>query len=82
MEKNNPPVKFLKTELKNIKDKALLIGFFKDKLELGKELKAFDAKSNLIEPFIKDKTFNAEKGEVKNIYINILGLIMKILDLI
>ena len=71
MEKITASVKVLKSDLNKIKDNALLIGFFKDKLSLGAEIKKLDNKlSNIISSFIKNNNFKGEKGEAKTIYIN------------
>ena len=71
MENITTSVKALKSELKKLKDDALLLGFFKEKLDLSKELSEFDKENNsIISSFIKDDKFKAEKSEVKNIYLN------------
>lgn len=60
-----------KTELSNVKDNALLIGFFKDKSSLTGELKKLDNEyGNIISAYIKNNSFKAEKGEVKSIFVN------------
>lgn len=71
MEKATISVKALKDELSKIKDNALLIGFFKDKIALNAELKNLDKElDNIISSYIKNNNFKGEKGEVKNIFIN------------
>ena len=42
MEKGTVSVKIAKNELGNVKDSALVIGFFKNKTNLSGELKKFD----------------------------------------
>ena len=60
-----------KSELINIKDNALLIGFFKDKLKLAGDLKRLDDEyGNVISDYIKSNSFKAEKGEAKSIFAN------------
>ena len=64
-------VKVLKIELSKFKDNALLIGFFKERLLLSAELKRLDNElNNIISSCIKNNNFKAEKGEVKNIFLN------------
>lgn len=64
-------VKVLKIGLDKAKDNALLIGFFKERLELKDELKKLnDEYGNIISSFIKNNDFKAEKGELKSIYTN------------
>lgn len=71
MEKYAVSVKVAKDELTKIKDNALVVGFFKNKTNLQGELKKFDGENgNLVSSYIKDMKFEAEKGEIKNIYIN------------
>jgi len=71
MEKPTTSVKVLKAELSKVKDNALLIGFFKDKLSLSTELKRLDNNfENSISSCIKNNDFKAEKNEIKNIYVN------------
>lgn len=71
MEKAAISVRVLKSELSKVKDNALLIGFFKDKLSLSAELKKLDRYiDNAISSCIKNNNFKGEKGELKNIYIN------------
>ncbi|MBI2559136.1 leucyl aminopeptidase [Candidatus Woesearchaeota archaeon] len=62
-------VKALKIELSKIKDNALLVGFFKDRLILNAELKGLDRKfGGIIDSCIKDNSFKGERGELKGIY--------------
>jgi len=71
MEKVNVSVKILKEGLSKLKDDALIIGLFKERLGLTDELKKFDnAFNNIISSCIKDNQFKGEKGEVKSIYTN------------
>lgn len=64
-------IEVLKTELSKVKDNALLIGFFKEKLSLSGELKKLDAElDNIISSYIKNNDFKGEKNESKNIYVN------------
>ncbi|MBS3101144.1 leucyl aminopeptidase [Candidatus Woesearchaeota archaeon] len=64
-------VKALKIGLGKVKDDALLVGFFKEKLGLSPELKKLDSQfGNVISSCIKTSGFKAEKGEFKNIYVN------------
>ena len=60
-----------KAELGKVEDKALLVGFFKEKLDLPRDLKKFDKEiGNTVSSFIKDNDFKAEKGETKSVYVN------------
>ena len=69
MDSKSISVKALKTELSELKDSTLLIGFFKDKAELNGELKKLDNENNsIISSYIKNNGFKGEKGEVKSIY--------------
>ena len=71
MGKDTTSVKVMKTELAKVEDNALLIGFFKDKIELKAESKKLDDElNNIISSYIKNNNFKGEKGEVKYIYIN------------
>ena len=71
MEKGTVSVKIAKNELGNVKDSALVIGFFKNKTNLSGELKKFDDENgNLVSSYIKDMKFKGDKGETKNIYAN------------
>ena len=71
MEKSILSIKVLKSELTRIKDNALLIGFFKDKLNLSAEIKKLDkGLNNIISSCIKNNDFKGEKNEIKNIYVN------------
>ena len=71
MGKITPTVRTFKAELSKLKDNAMLIGFFKDKLSLWTEFKKFDIENKgIISSFIKDSKFKGEKDEIKNIYIN------------
>ena len=68
---NVASVKVLKAELAKIKDDALLIGFFKDKLTLSSDLKNLDKEYGAaIDSFIKSHDFKAEKGENQRIFVN------------
>lgn len=70
MNKITTSVTALKIELSKVKDNALLIGILKDK-SLSQEIRKFDKEfDNIISSFIKNNIFKAEKGDVKNIYIN------------
>ncbi|MBS3114250.1 leucyl aminopeptidase [Candidatus Woesearchaeota archaeon] len=71
MEKATISVKVLKSELSKVKDNALVIGFFKDKLGLSVELKKLDKDfNNIVSLCIKNSDFKGEKGEVKTIFVN------------
>lgn len=71
MESAQTSVRAIKIDLRNLKEGALLIGFFKDKLDLSAELKKLDkGVGNIVSSFIKNNNFKAEKGEIKNIYLN------------
>ena len=71
MGKITTSIKAVRIELSKVKDNALLIGFFKDKLSLSSELKKLDTYfDNIISTYIKNNSFKAEKGEVKNIFVN------------
>ena len=71
MEKSYISEKALKIELGKVKDNALLIGFFKEKLGLSAELKKLDNdNANIISSCIQNNNFKGEKGEFKNIYTN------------
>ncbi|MBI4452982.1 leucyl aminopeptidase [Candidatus Woesearchaeota archaeon] len=60
-----------KSELIKAKDDALVIGFFKDKVNLPNELKKLDNQyGNMISSYIKENNFKAEKGEAKSIFAN------------
>src|SRR3989344_1775179 len=73
--------KVLKAEVDSVKDGALVLGFFKDKVWLDSGMKKLDAKLNgIISNYIKNNDFKGEK-EVKSIfagkeikYIVLLGL--------
>jgi len=71
MEKTTTSVRALGAELGKIKDDTLMVGFFKNKLSFGKNLKKFDDElGNTISSYIKSNNFKGEKGEVKHIFIN------------
>ena len=71
MEKTDASVKVLKSGISNAKDNALLIGFFKDKLNLSADLKKLNGQlGNIISACIKNSDFKGEKGEVKTIFVN------------
>ena len=71
MESIQTSLKVLRADLSKVKDDALLVGFFKDKLNLSSELKKLDDEFNgIVTSCIKDSNFKGEKGEVKNIYVN------------
>ncbi|MEK6946464.1 MAG: leucyl aminopeptidase [Nanoarchaeota archaeon] len=71
MEKYAASIKVAKDELTKISDNSLVVGFFKSKTNLPGELKKFDDENgNLVSSYIKDTEFEAEKGEIKNIYAN------------
>ncbi len=58
-------------DLSKVKDNSLLAGFFKEKTGLGPELRNLDKPLNgIISSCIKNRDFKAERGEIKNIYIN------------
>jgi len=60
-----------KIGLGKIKDNALLIGFFKNKLSLDRDLKKLDEEfDNIISSYVKSNSFKAEKGEAKSIFVN------------
>ena len=71
MEKTSASVKVLKAELGKVRDNALLIGFFKDKIRLSEDLKKLDNEyGNIISSYIKNNSFKGEKDEVKSIFVN------------
>lgn len=71
MAKTGISVVVSKSELIKIKDNALLIGFFKDKLKLAGDLKRLDDEyGNVISDYIKSNSFKAEKGDAKSIFSN------------
>ena len=71
MESSSISVKALKKELTKVKDSALLIGFFKEKLSLNEEFKKLDMQfGGIISSCIKNNGFKAEKGEIKSVYTN------------
>ena len=71
MEKTATSVNVLKSDLANIKDNAVLAGFFKDKLSLSSELKKLDNESKgTISSYMKDVSFKGEKGETRIVYLN------------
>ncbi len=71
MEKTSVSVVISKSGLSKIKDNALLIGFFKDKVGLTRDLKKLDNEyGNIISEFIKNNSFKAEKGEAKSVFAN------------
>ncbi len=71
MEKDAVSIRVARDELTKIRDNALVVGFFKNKTNLSGELKKFDDENgNLISSYIKDMKFEAEKSEIKNIYVN------------
>ncbi len=58
-------------KLNEIKDSALLYGFFKDNLNFPQELKDFDSKTgSIISAYIKEAGFKGEKGEARSVFIN------------
>lgn len=68
---NMTSVKVLKTQIDKVKDNALLVGFFKDNVELSSQIKDFDNKTgNVISSYIKTNNFEGDKGELKNIFLN------------
>ncbi|HLG23580.1 MAG TPA: leucyl aminopeptidase [Candidatus Nanoarchaeia archaeon] len=71
MQKINPSVKLIKSDISSVSDKALVIGIFKEKLSLDSELKKLDSKlGNAISDYIRTNGFKAEKGDVKIIFSN------------
>ncbi len=71
MEKTTASVKVMKSRLEDVKDNALLVGFFKDKVGLRNELKKFDGGiGNIIGSFIQNNDFKGEKCELKGVFIN------------
>ena len=71
MNKITTSVKVLKSGFADIKDNALLVGFFKDRLVLGTDLKKLDNETDgTISSYIKDVNFKAEKGEARTVYLN------------
>lgn len=71
MKKESVSVKVAKSELNEVRDNALVIGFFHEKLSLSGELKKFDGKiGGTISSYLADNHFKAEKGEIKSVYIN------------
>jgi len=72
-------IKALKSDLSEIKDNSLLIGFFKGKLTLSPELKKMeDGLGNIISSFIKNNSFKGDKGELKSVYLgrNIKNIVL------
>ncbi len=68
MEKTSPSIKISRIAISEINDQALLIGCFKDNKD---KLSNIDGSINeIVSSFIKDDYFKAEKGEIKNIYLN------------
>lgn len=69
-------------ELKDVKDRGIVIAFFQDNLKLSREVEEFDRKiGNAISNSIKNKDFKAEDGELRQIYcsspvnyVTLLGL--------
>jgi leucyl aminopeptidase len=60
--------KAVKTSVDSVKDGALVLGFFKDKVSLDSGMKKLDAKlGGLISDYIKTSDFKAEK-EVKSVF--------------
>ncbi len=71
MGKEATSVKVLNAELSEIKDDALIIGFFKDNSGMNRELRKLDVElGNIISTYIKNNNFKGEKGEIKNIFVN------------
>jgi leucyl aminopeptidase len=71
MKSKTPSVVSSKGKLADVKDNALLIGFFKDNLNLEGELKDFDTSINsVISSYIKDNKFEGDKCQTANIYVN------------
>ena len=71
MEKTATSVNVLKSDFSNVKDNAILVGFFKDRLNLSNELKRLDKENNgVVSSYIKDIKFKGEKGEARTIYLN------------
>lgn len=71
MEKSAASVRVLKAELTKIKDDALLIGFFKDKLGLSPELKKLDKEiGDAISLYIRNNSFKGDKCELRSIFVN------------
>ena len=71
MEKTTTSVSVSKTDFANIKDNALLMGFFKDKTALSSELKKLDNETNnAISCYIRDMNFKGDKGEARTVYLN------------
>mgnify|MGYP001616108464 CR=1 FL=1 len=69
MNASTASVNVLKIGLSKAKDDALLLGFFKDKVELAGEIKLLDnVLGGIISRYIKDGNFKGEKSEVKVIY--------------
>jgi len=71
MAKTSTSVVVSKSDLSKIKDNALLIGFFKDKVSLTGDLNKLDNEYGyIISSNIKNNNFKAEKGEAKSIFVN------------
>ncbi len=67
MEKISAYVKALKNDLNKIKDNAAVLGFFKGNIKIDPSFKDFES---IINSYAKDNHFNAEKGEVRSVYVN------------
>ena len=64
-------IRLAKAELNKLRDDALLIGFFKDKIEISPDIKKLDESANgLISSYMSNKLFDGDKGELKFIYLN------------
>jgi len=58
-------------KLEDVKDKAVVVGFFEDKLTLSKDIKKLDSGvGNSMGKAIKNKDFKGEKGEIKSLYVD------------
>ncbi|MBI2647210.1 hypothetical protein HYW99_01925 [Candidatus Woesearchaeota archaeon] len=71
MSRVTPSIKVSRIGLSKVKGNAILLGFFKEKLDLSPEFKKLDNKlDNIMSFYIKNNNFKGEKGEIKNIFIN------------
>ena len=70
MENDLASVKISKLDILKSKDNALVLGFFKDKLELNGDVKKLDAQSaSIISSYIASGNFKAEKSEIKSLFL-------------
>ncbi len=69
MKSSTTSIKILKIGLAKAKDNALLLGFFKNKVDMMGDIKLIDnSLGGIISSYIKDGNFKGEKSEVRVIY--------------